>query len=625
MIKNLDLSFVADKKCGDAWKSYNAGTYDDALSLFQFHLDAGFKKEAYFGIGKVYFAQGHILKAVQNLMKAIKEDHHYDEAYEALGDIYSSTGQLFQAIESYAFAVSHNPENEQYKQKLVYKMSGVVIKKSSDNVMNALTTALELDDIDTGNLYLAWLSLIRSYPTFSPYYALSKYKDYKSFKDGLNALPHLNGLIDPLFLTGLGKFIVADIDFERWFVFLRRYMLEAVSEGTEIFSDPSDIDLITCALLKYCEFTDYIFNVSNDEKKLVEALNDKIETKANDVSLAELACFGCYEPLFFLKNAKEIAQKLEGGEHVSQIPKIQILDYFEQQEIKKTIHVFTEIDDKISKAVKEQYEEFPYPRWRSCAKIMASQEIEGHLIGRKTRILIAGCGTGKEAAEMAYAFPDAQITAVDLSLTSLAYAIHRTQKLGINNIKFMQADIMKLDKIEERFDYISSAGVLHHMDDPMAGWKVLTGLLKPKGLMRIALYSEHARWAINVARNFIEENKIGSDSESIRAFRGSITNYLKYKEIKNIQFFFDYYTLTECKDLLFHVNEHQFNLLQIKTILDDSNLEFLKFHISDKIIKDYLIKNKNDPGAIDLLSWNKYEEKNKDIFSSMYNFWCRLA
>lgn len=614
---------VHKNNLSDAWNSFEKGAYEDALSKFHAHLDSDLKKESYFGIGKTYLAQGNTIKAVQNLIKAIKEDHAYDEAYDLLGEIYSSTGQIFQAIESYALAITNNPDNESYKQKLIHTMSGVLIKKSSDNVMNALTTSLESDDVDTGQLYVAWLSLIKIYPTFSPYYALSKYKDYASFKKALNALPHLNGLIDPLFLTGLGKFTVADTDFECWIMNLRRYVLESVSEQKQLFSDPDDIDLITCALLKYCEFTDYIFNTSAEEKKLVELLRSKIES--GEFSLAELACFGCYEYLFTLKNARNIAQELEGGDHVSQIPKTQILDYFEQLEIKKTIPALTQIDDEVSKAVQEQYEDFPYPRWRSCPKGIANEEIEGHLTGQKARILIAGCGTGKEAAQMAYAFPDAQITAIDLSLTSLAYAIHRTQKLGIENIEFMQADIMRLGKIEERFDYIASAGVLHHMDDPKAGWAVLTALLKPKGLMRIGLYSEHARWAINAARNVIEENKIGSDSQSIKDFRANIAEHLKYKERKNIQGFFDYYSLTECRDLLFHVNEHQFNLLRIKTILDEFKLEFLQFHISHKVIQDYKRKNKDDVDATNLLLWNKHEEKNKETFSGMYNFWCCLA
>ena len=57
----------------------------------------------------------------------------------------------------------------------------------------------------------------------------------------------------------------------------------------------------------------------------------------------------------------------------------------------------------------------------------------------------------------------------------------------------MQADILDLGNLNKQFDIIESVGVLHHMDNPMEGWKVLTDCLKPGGLMMIGLYSELAR------------------------------------------------------------------------------------------------------------------------------------
>ena len=66
-------------------------------------------------------------------------------------------------------------------------------------------------------------------------------------------------------------------------------------------------------------------------------------------------------------------------------------------------------------------------------------------------------------------------------------------RLGLTNLEYLQADILKLDHLEQEFDIIESVGVLHHMDEPMAGWRVLVDLLKPGGLMKIGLYSELAR------------------------------------------------------------------------------------------------------------------------------------
>ena len=46
-------------------------------------------------------------------------------------------------------------------------------------------------------------------------------------------------------------------------------------------------------------------------------------------------------------------------------------------------------------------------------------------------------------------------------------------ELKIMNIKFLRADIRELGDWTERFQVIESSGVLHHLDDPLQGWRVL--------------------------------------------------------------------------------------------------------------------------------------------------------
>ena len=112
--------------------------------------------------------------------------------------------------------------------------------------------------------------------------------------------------------------------------------------------------------------------------------------------------------------------------------------------------------------------------------------------------------------------------AIDLSLTSLAYALRKTRELGIGNIEYAQADILKLDTVGRSFDLIESSGVLHHMADPFAGWRTLLSVLRPGGVMAVALYSEIARADIVKARAFIAERRYGSSADDIRRCRQEI-------------------------------------------------------------------------------------------------------
>ncbi len=605
-----------------AWRYYADGDYDNAFSLFKKALEDGNKRDGYYGLGLVSVKRGDIVRAVKSLINAIKCDTSFHEAYIALGDVYAAVNQAMPAVENYGQAVVLAPDNLEYKQKLVSSLSSVTLKKVNPNLKAVLSECLEAQNVSFSHFGKAWLSVATDDRGVAAVYKLHKHKTYSAFQKGMDSIANLDGLMDQFFLLGLGKFIVPDRNFEHWCTFLRRYILASVHDGRVLFSDPDYLEFITCALSKYCAFTDYIFVTSEEEAEHVAALRKKVES-AGEYSLSELAVLGCYVPLYSLENAKEIEAQLQGGDHVSQIPKSHIADYFVQQEIKKDIPVLGKIDDRVSLDVQGQYEEFPYPRWDIAARDLHNPQTEGHLKGKKADILVAGCGTGQEAVQLAYVFPDAKITAVDLSRTSLAYAIFKARELGIDNIEFSQCDILKLGELDKRFDYIASSGVLHHMDDPKGAWKILNGLLKPGGLMRIALYSRQARWAINEARAVIAEKKIGSDAQSIQAFRSDISEHLKHRPIKNLADFYDYYSLPECRDLLFHVQEHQFDLPEIKDILEEFGLEFLQFYLSDRDIQHYVKRHTDDPDAKDLDKWAQWESKNPDLFLSMYTFWCR--
>ncbi len=71
-------------------------------------------------------------------------------------------------------------------------------------------------------------------------------------------------------------------------------------------------------------------------------------------------------------------------------------------------------------------------------------------------ILLAGCGTGKHLVTIAK-FKNSKILALDLSLSSLAYAKRKVDEFGYKNIEFLHSDILDLNKLDkeqrQRLDY----------------------------------------------------------------------------------------------------------------------------------------------------------------------------
>ena len=175
------------------------------------------------------------------------------------------------------------------------------------------------------------------------------------------------------------------------------------------------------------------------------------------------------------------------------------------------------------------------------------------------QILIAGCGTGQHPIETALRLIGADILAVDLSVTSLCYAQRKSRAHGIEpGLQYAQADILELGAIGRSFDLIEAGGALHHLGDPLAGWRVLLSILRPGGVMRGRSLQRACASHFMAVRAFIAEHGYGQSADDIRRFRqdllatGSETARRIAAENR------DFYSTSECRDLLFHSQEHRF-------------------------------------------------------------------
>ena len=294
----------------------------------------------------------------------------------------------------------------------------------------------------------------------------------------------------------------------------------------------------------------------------------------------------------------------------------QIREPLEELRDRSTIPVVTAIDDR-SLPVRQQYEVNPYPRWVVVPPVTMPVAISD--TQHKKDILIAGCGTGRHAIDTALLYPHARILAVDISLTSLAYARRKTREADLNNIDYAHADILKLGAIDRRFDYIEAVGVLHHLADPVAGWRVLFSLLRPGGLMRVGLYSDTARRSIVAGRALITQRGYPPTAEGIRACRQEIFRNKNGVE-RSLITLRDFYSTSGCRDLLFNVLEHRYNLLQIKAFLAEQQLTFLGFELPVGILAAFQQRYPEHAALTDLDRWHAFETTNPDTFLGMYIF-----
>jgi trans-aconitate methyltransferase len=331
-----------------------------------------------------------------------------------------------------------------------------------------------------------------------------------------------------------------------------------------------------------------------------------------------------------LRNAGAILQRFADEGVLAEVVQAQIADHIALGERARSIRSITRVDEA-SLDVRRQYEDFPYPRWKNLSLDQVVQDWRNHPIGqaiervlpeRTPKVLVAGCGTGRDAVMLAAMFPSAEITAVDISRTSLAYAAFMAEQHACTNITFLQGDILHLHGMAQRFDCICSTGVLHHMDDPAEGLSTLSGLLKPGGVMLIGFYSQMGRKAVVAMQDAARRENYPSRREGILRFRRESPRVFDRESLLRLSGLRDYYHMSMYRDLLFPAKEHRFDLLEIKEMLSVLGLSFEGFYISTEILAKYRAMFPTDPAAADLERWHTFELRHPETFASMYIFLC---
>ena len=239
-------------------------------------------------------------------------------------------------------------------------------------------------------------------------------------------------------------------------------------------------------------------------------------------------------------------------------------------------------------------------------------------------MLVAGCGTGRQPITCAILDPNLKVLAVDLSKSSLVYAIRMARRLDVNNVEFLHGDILDLPSLGRGFPVIECVGVLHHMEDPLAGWRILTDLLHPGGMMNIGLYSETARRDLVPVRDMITDLGLQPRPDDMRELRRLMLLGDGGEDLPGPPMGRDIYHLNELRDLVFHVMEHRFTIPQLADNLKTLGLEFVGFDLKKDVIpRHYAEHNPQDPDMTDLSGWAGFEERNPDTFLGLYRFWCQ--
>ena len=614
-------------------------------------------------LANLYFETGDINKSISYLDKVIKLKPNFAQAYLNKGIILNNIGKFSEAAGMFEKTIELEPNNSNFyniigstyielgdlKKAIINLRKSLNINSKNLNAINSLVKIFkttQLSNISKKNieeltklfLFLYKKNLINHDDLFNNAKILLPVQDKNNNLENLlnqdlklieNSL--VNKIISSeLFLLMLQKSIFRDAFFEKFIYKIRKEILFFIEKSQK--NRLSNFLNFIISLAEQSFLNEYILFQSKEELSIVKKLENVI-IKSKKIDELEISILACYYPLYKSFKIMEKLKNYKSNNNLfNDLIKMQIEEPLKEEEIKKSIKSIGKISDDISKKVKEQYEENPYPRWRYSTRIpttnflsLLNYDIRPNkfISGNKfnnPKILIAGCGTGKQLNNI-LARENSNVVAFDLSLSSLAYAKRKIDEVGSKKIEFIHGDILQLNKLNKKFDIIECMGVLHHMENPVKGLNILKNLLEPDGVLKLGLYSEIARKHIIELRQFTKDRNFKNNIIDIRNFRENIKNH-ENQILRKVLNSNDFYSTSNVRDLIFHVQEHRFTIPQISQILQDNNLEFLGFtfpEIKKKYSRSFLDDKKN----ISLENWHKFENENPDSFRAMYQFWVK--
>lgn len=591
---------------------------------------------AHFELGRVLAAQGKIAEAAAAFERALvlapgsSGAADYPKIFLGLVDLSKKQGDLAQAVRLAERALALGPDHAAAHNSLgtLLLEQGKTVEATA-HFVRALMLAPELYE-EYPDLQATLFKLNRAVKDAAAR-AHAAWPRRLDAKELFGAAGTADIYADAMLRCMLESAPVRAFELERLLTSIRRVLLE-IAVTTDVDEEAFEF---ACSLARQCFINEYVFAITPEEERQVEELTSAVNRALSDgltPSALKLAVLASYVPLGSLPRAASLLDR-HWPAPLGALLAQQVSEPLEERRSYQSIPRLTEIAAGVSSSVRDQYEQNPYPRWvippRVSEAITVDQDLRSKFpnvsfraLGDRASIdvLIAGCGTGQHPIGLAQRYAGSSVLAIDLSLASLAYALRKTREIGLKNIEYAQADILQLGSLGRTFDLVDANGVLHHLEDPMAGWTVLLGLLRPNGLMRIGLYSELARRDVVAARAMIAERGFRATPEDIRRFRSDLTG-LGPGVVKSLDFF----SLSDCRDLLWHVQERRLTIPQIRAFLDANGLKFIGFELDARSARAYRARYPEDRSMADLGRWHTFETERPETFARMYQFWVQRA
>lgn len=197
--------------------------------------------------------------------------------------------------------------------------------------------------------------------------------------------------------------------------------------------------------------------------------------------------------------------------------------------------------------------------------------------GRHGVVLDGGCGLG--VCSVALSTVAQTVVSLDISEDSLRAGEKIIQELSLPNVNFVEGSLVTIPFLEETFDLVFSWGAIHHTSDPVKALDELCRVLKPKGVIILAVYLKtRLTWLHEIVRKICLRAKRLPGFKSI--FINTVAGLIKLHD--------RVYTLNIARDdsspeslvedWFFVPEKHFFTIAQMRELFEQRGLDFELLH-----------------------------------------------
>lgn len=184
------------------------------------------------------------------------------------------------------------------------------------------------------------------------------------------------------------------------------------------------------------------------------------------------------------------------------------------------------------------------------------------------RVLDVGCGAGWLANTLAV-HQRADVTGIDFNPVALNFARGVARALDLQT-EFVESDLFKFVP-DQKFDLVTSIGVLHHTPDCLGGlFHVFDKLVRPGGFAFIGLY--HRLGRAPFLDHFAKLRARGADEEIL---------YRAFMALFNDQALDDTHARSWFRDQVLHPHETQHMLAEVLPVLDAARMSLISTSFND--------------------------------------------